>query len=189
MAFASFTVIRLSSRMVDWLSIVIPPLASGAIGITTALVTARLAANAERRKFERDYKSRIEEIERAFATKYAELKVANPEQAEAVREQFAGAYLHVQDVGPGVESRFFIPRSARVTIGRRADLKLPDPQHSMSQRHATIQLVGNGAFLDDFHSTNGTLVNGKAVSERVQLYDGDVIQFGFVKTIFRKLAS
>jgi hypothetical protein len=39
---------------------ILPPLASGAFGIASALIAAKLAANSERRRFERETKIRLE---------------------------------------------------------------------------------------------------------------------------------
>lgn len=62
-------------------------------------------------------------------------------------------------------------------IGRshECDIVLPDPK--VSRLHARLDKTEQGWVLIDLESTNGTLVNGKRVSEKL-LEPGDEIQFG-----------
>lgn len=62
-----------------------------------------------------------------------------------------------------------------LTIGRVAgnDLVLNEP--TVSSQHARVISPGT---LEDLSSTNGTLVNGKAVVGRIRLSPGDHIQIG-----------
>ena len=53
----------------------------------------------------------------------------------------------------------------------------------MSRAQATIICEGSGFLLRDLNSTNGTLVNGQAVSE-IQLQPGDVIEMGEMQMEF-----
>ena len=64
-----------------------------------------------------------------------------------------------------------------ITIGRAPDnlIVLEDP--SVSGRHAEIRLVGAAFHLKDLGSTNGTRVNGTAITE-AKLAHGDRIRFG-----------
>jgi pSer/pThr/pTyr-binding forkhead associated (FHA) protein len=70
-----------------------------------------------------------------------------------------------------------------VTIGRAPDnaIHLNDP--SVSGRHAQLVAAGDTYQLVDLESTNGTVVNGNAVT-RVTLRPGDVIRFGAVEACF-----
>lgn len=66
-----------------------------------------------------------------------------------------------------------------VILGRgghdvECDIVLPERQ--VSRQHAEIYLEGGRYFLRDLESKNGTYLNGQAVSDRVELDDGDVIQ-------------
>ncbi len=65
------------------------------------------------------------------------------------------------------------------TVGRLEDstLVLEDP--NVSRNHAEVRPYGTGFMLVDLQSTNGSLVNGQRVGERV-LNDGDLIEFGSI---------
>ena len=53
----------------------------------------------------------------------------------------------------------------RITIGRRADNDVCLPYPAVSGEHAAVVTILADSFLEDLGSTNGTLVNGKAVSK------------------------
>jgi pSer/pThr/pTyr-binding forkhead associated (FHA) protein len=67
-----------------------------------------------------------------------------------------------------------------ITIGRAVEnmIRIDDP--SVSGRHAQLQLIGNGYYLNDLGSTNGTYVNG-VTATNVRLRVGDRIRFGKVE--------
>jgi hypothetical protein len=71
------------------------------------------------------------------------------------------------------------------TIGRlpSCDIVLNDP--GASRRHAGIHRRDDGYVLTDLDSTNGTRVNGEAVTERL-LEDGDRITIGSTLVEFRR---
>ncbi|MDX6288837.1 MAG: transport system ATP-binding/permease protein [Blastocatellia bacterium] len=48
----------------------------------------------------------------------------------------------------------------------------------VSRRHAEIKKTGDQYFISDLKSFNGTLVDGKRITETVALFDGDEIQLG-----------
>jgi EAL domain-containing protein (putative c-di-GMP-specific phosphodiesterase class I) len=66
------------------------------------------------------------------------------------------------------------------TIGRRADLRLCLSCESVSGLHCTIEREGDELWIEDQHSRNGTFVNGRRISERTQLLDGDLLQIATV---------
>lgn len=70
-----------------------------------------------------------------------------------------------------------------VTIGRAPDnlIHLDDP--SISSRHAEVHVEESRYELRDVGSTNGTFVNGQAVSA-TNLRPGDRVRFGRVETRF-----
>lgn len=65
----------------------------------------------------------------------------------------------------------------RLTIGRRATNDIHIDNLAISGEHAAITTIGNDSFLEDLDSTNGTVVNGKAVKKHV-LQHGDLIELG-----------
>ena len=51
----------------------------------------------------------------------------------------------------------------RITIGRRPSNQIHIDNLAVSGEHAVIVTIGNDSFLEDLNSTNGTMVNGKAI--------------------------
>ncbi len=76
----------------------------------------------------------------------------------------------------------------QITIGRGPDNDLVLDHVSMSGSHAVIHNHGGVFQLQDLGSTNGTYVNGGAISEAV-LSHGARIQFGAVEAVFEDEAS
>jgi pSer/pThr/pTyr-binding forkhead associated (FHA) protein len=98
-----------------------------------------------------------------------------------------GRYLAIED---GEVTRLVALRQAVTHVGRgfSADLRLED--QSVSRRHAVIvdDGEGEGARILDDRSANGTLVNGRRVSD-AQLRDRDVIRLGRVALVFRVVSG
>ena len=69
--------------------------------------------------------------------------------------------------------------SAPVTVGRggQNDLVLEGDEFA-SARHARIEVRGDGAWVQDLDSTNGTYVNGARVAGAQRLDPGDVVRVG-----------
>ena len=69
--------------------------------------------------------------------------------------------------------------SAPVTLGRggQNDLVLKGDEFA-SARHARIEMRGDGAWVQDLDSTNGTYVNGTRVAGAQRLDAGDVLRVG-----------
>jgi hypothetical protein len=69
--------------------------------------------------------------------------------------------------------------SAPVTLGRggQNDLVLADDDFA-SSRHARIEVRGDGVWVQDLDSTNGTYVNGTRVAGAQRLGAGDVLRVG-----------
>lgn len=70
-----------------------------------------------------------------------------------------------------------------VTIGRAPENTIHIEDPSVSGRHAQLHLVGETFHLQDLDSTNGTRVNGEAVTSAA-LRVGDRILFGKVEACF-----
>jgi hypothetical protein len=77
------------------------------------------------------------------------------------------------------EGNAFPIDSAPVTVGRggQNDLVL-DGDEFASARHARIEARGDGVWVQDLDSTNGTYVNGARVAGAQRLDAGDVVRVG-----------
>lgn len=63
------------------------------------------------------------------------------------------------------------------TIGRDRQLSIPIADRRLSRRHAVIQYIkGEGFYLVDLDSTNGSFINGEPVHGRMPLKDGDRVR-------------
>src|SRR5271167_5162575 len=71
----------------------------------------------------------------------------------------------------------------RTTIGRRADNDICLPDLAVSGEHAVVVTILADSFLEDLGSTNGTLVNGKAIGKHF-LRDRDRIDIGHHRLIY-----
>lgn len=72
----------------------------------------------------------------------------------------------------------------RITIGRRADNDVCLPYPAVSGEHAQVVTILDDSFLEDLGSTNGTLVNGRAVTKHF-LTDHDMIDIGRQRLTYR----
>lgn len=71
-----------------------------------------------------------------------------------------------------------------VTIGRLPDNIIQIDDVSVSSHHLQLTLSGGDYHLKDLNSTNGTRVNGKAVTE-LQLHAGDRVRIGKIETVYQ----
>src|SRR5437879_1252057 len=73
--------------------------------------------------------------------------------------------------------REFVFEQSSVVIGRTSecDVVLYDP--GVSRKHARIFAEGEGWFVEDMGSSNGTKVNGSIIKKK-QLSDGDAVSLG-----------
>lgn len=75
-----------------------------------------------------------------------------------------------------------------VTIGRDSGNRIQLHDTEVSRRHAEIRRVDDRYLLVDLNSSNGTLVNGKAVREHI-LNSGDQVQVGRTLMLFTRPAN
>lgn len=80
--------------------------------------------------------------------------------------------------------RAFAVGTEDVTLGRDAGCTVALPDSDVSRQHARIVRTGNSHVLVDMESTNGTRINGKAVSEAT-LRDGDTLALGGSKLVYQ----
>ncbi|MBW9150853.1 FHA domain-containing protein [Clostridium estertheticum] len=71
-----------------------------------------------------------------------------------------------------------IPLNDQLSIGRKADNLLILGDKYVSSQHAKIYMKNTNYILQDLRSTNGTIMNNKAVKDTVYIKKGDVIKIG-----------
>ncbi len=82
---------------------------------------------------------------------------------------------------------FSFADSAVVGRGQFSEVRLNHP--TVSRRHALIRNSGQGYEVSDQESANGTRHRGQRIEQPVRVNDGDELEFGEIKTIFRSAAS
>jgi DNA-binding winged helix-turn-helix (wHTH) protein len=75
------------------------------------------------------------------------------------------------------------------TIGREEGCEVWVDSTTVSRRHARIRLVEGRATVEDLGSKNGTLVRGAKIASPTELADGDTVEVGSVRLLFRTSAS
>ena len=95
------------------------------------------------------------------------------------------AKLIVQDAG----STFLLdlPSGEALVVGRSHDCDVPISAPRSSRRHAAFLADGAGHRVSDLDSTNGTLLNGAPFKHDTRLADGDVVDIGGCKILYRTL--
>lgn len=79
-------------------------------------------------------------------------------------------------------------KEAQLTIGRKSDNDVVIEDPSVSGHHAKIVKIQSVFFVEDLHSTNGTLVNNTPI-DRYQLQDTDVIMIGNHRLLFQDVVK
>ena len=101
--------------------------------------------------------------------------IAGEDEMNATRARLAPAKVVLR----GVSGSYFgkiVPVRGRLVIGRGSDCDLVLDEPEMSRRHAVIENSGDGIYLRDLGSANGTFVNGVQVRDAV-LHPDDQIAF------------
>lgn len=70
------------------------------------------------------------------------------------------------------------------SIGRTDENFILLSDVSISRQHAQIDRIGDHYSVVDLGSSNGTLLNGKAIRNRQPLQSGDIVQFGNLRFVF-----
>src|SRR5215813_6720879 len=84
---------------------------------------------------------------------------------------------------PTFGNRTISVQSKRFSIGRTPENDLTIDDKSLSRRHALIEAFEGRFNLSDCDSSNGTLINGRAITAPTELSDWDVLTFGGVGDI------
>ena len=73
---------------------------------------------------------------------------------------------------------FSIEEGGRVTIGRSSEADVVIDNTAISRVHAALELQNSIYFISDLESTNGTMVNGKRITEMVPISKKDIVNIG-----------
>jgi hypothetical protein len=65
--------------------------------------------------------------------------------------------------------------------GRELDLVLGDPE--VSRRHARFESRNGVVYVDDLKSSNGTFLNGRRVTEAIEVRTGDAVDVGTTRML------
>src|SRR5262249_43197862 len=94
--------------------------------------------------------------------------------------------LSVIVMTPGKSKGTAIPVTVNpFRIGRDPQCHLRPATHLVSRQHCKLLVRHDRAFLKDFHSTNGTIINGRKLRGAVELRDGDQIEIGPILVLVR----
>lgn len=114
--------------------------------------------------------------------------VAAPAAAPVPARPAALATLEVLAEGPLKGMRFEL-HAALTNIGRGAHNDIAIKDDSVSDSHAKIQRRGDGWWIVDQDSTNGTYVGGRRVTGEQRLEGAPDLRFGGIKMAFRPGAA
>lgn len=89
----------------------------------------------------------------------------------------------IQYSGPGLGRRHVLPPGV-VVIGRGTQAQLVIPDDSVSREHVRLLVVQGQVQAEDLGSSNGSQINGQALTQRTVLRDGDILQLGSVHLKF-----
>jgi hypothetical protein len=95
-----------------------------------------------------------------------------------------------EEVTLTIDGRVVPVRSSRVVVGRSRECDVRVDDGNVSRRHFELVQEGPTAWVVlDLGSTNGTEVNGRRVSKKVRLDDGDRITIGGTELVFGRSAT
>ena len=66
-------------------------------------------------------------------------------------------------------------------LGRETGCDIVIPDRQVSRRHARLVCRGEGVFVEDLGSKNGTHCNGNIIANKLELQDGDVLQIALAQ--------
>ena len=203
-----------SPNIMDWIN-TNPLLAGilGGVGLLVLILIIVLIrkSSKEKERKEREARARMEQVEEE--NRLANEKISKQEDAmrhreereriqqeKALAEEQEAARLKVenelilnmkQDGMPrlsgefqGVKAELLIDKPV-VTIGRKESNYYHIKHNTVSGDHAEIRFSDGKYTIVDLNSSNGTLVNGRRITEHV-LKHGDVVQFGQIELTYLK---
>jgi len=106
--------------------------------------------------------------------------ILGPAEAEALRAQVRARSASFTVVtGPGRRAGSTVTVSGATVAGRDAGCEIRlDGDDFASSRHAKLEPGGDGVWVEDLGSTNGTFVNGERITARTLARRGDVVRIG-----------
>jgi pSer/pThr/pTyr-binding forkhead associated (FHA) protein len=120
----------------------------------------------------------------------ADVGMTGPKSASATITTAEPLTIRIQDnqpkltvTRPDLPPVVYMLEQEYTHVGRAPGNEIPLPYPSVSNRHCIFILSGPDVVLRDLNSSNGTYVNGEAISE-VILRPGDLIQMGSVQIKF-----
>jgi Inner membrane component of T3SS, cytoplasmic domain len=146
----------------DTATIAISALASGAVAVATAYVTARLQSSAERAKWSR-------ELTQAFA----EAAARGREEAQRLAVQYAVGFVRLES-----GERYFIPPKSRLLVGRASSCDIPIEDPSVSRQHVALRAGEAEVRIEHLAARAVVLVNGEQLNGERVLRDKDRIRVG-----------
>lgn len=127
----------------------------------------------------------------ALKIMYKDVKVNNVQNrksSEPSKKKTKNYGIEVISTGESsnIKRGTIIPIIDIITIGRNEDNSVVLKDRHTSGNHARLVVKGKNLYIQDLHSTNGTLVNGKKIADSARLSGNEEIQIG--TTLFRVLA-
>jgi adenylate cyclase len=98
-------------------------------------------------------------------------------------DQSPPAWLQMKGAAP-------LPIRGHCSIGRSRSNQVCLPSEKVSRRHALVHSLHEGQYwLVDLGSSNGTFLNGRRLTQPVQLHDGDQVGIASFSLVFRQRES
>ncbi|HVZ31224.1 MAG TPA: FHA domain-containing protein [Polyangiaceae bacterium] len=117
--------------------------------------------------------------ERMAESKTLQQKLADRASPVGLAPDMVTGICHVLPLRKRSEAAFL----CSISVGRARNHDIVLRHRSVSKFHGSFELDDQGhVFVRDANSSNHTFVNGRQVSERVEIRPGDNVQFGSVET-------
>ena len=94
------------------------------------------------------------------------------------------AFLRTRENSLIEPNQVFELHSSVSRIGRYADCDVCIDHNGVSREHARILLENDGYYVEDLKSRNGTFLNGRQITEKTLLREGDLLRFCDVELVF-----
>ena len=90
-------------------------------------------------------------------------------------EDTSGQWMIYAETGPLSGLSYAVQEP--LVLGRSLDSDLAIVTPHVSRQHARLELENDHLYIEDLGSSNGTMVNGKLISERQELHHNDELRF------------